>query len=29
VAVAEVSDNPEVQQAREKYETAKAKERHF
>jgi 3D-(3,5/4)-trihydroxycyclohexane-1,2-dione acylhydrolase (decyclizing) len=29
VAVAEVSDNPEVQQARENYVSAKAKERHF
>ncbi len=29
VAVAEVSDNPAVQQAREKYEAAKARERHL
>jgi 3D-(3,5/4)-trihydroxycyclohexane-1,2-dione acylhydrolase (decyclizing) len=29
VAVAEVSENPSVQQARENYVTAKAKERHF
>jgi 3D-(3,5/4)-trihydroxycyclohexane-1,2-dione acylhydrolase (decyclizing) len=29
VAVAEVSDNPEVQAARAKYEAAKAKERWF
>jgi 3D-(3,5/4)-trihydroxycyclohexane-1,2-dione acylhydrolase (decyclizing) len=29
VAVAEVSDNPAVQEARENYEEAKAKERHF
>jgi len=29
VAIAEVSDNPAVQQAREKYETAKVRERHL
>jgi 3D-(3,5/4)-trihydroxycyclohexane-1,2-dione acylhydrolase (decyclizing) len=29
VAVAEVSDNPAVQQAREQYEQAKAKEQHY
>jgi 3D-(3,5/4)-trihydroxycyclohexane-1,2-dione acylhydrolase (decyclizing) len=29
VAIAEVSDNPAVQEARKNYEIAKAKERHF
>jgi 3D-(3,5/4)-trihydroxycyclohexane-1,2-dione acylhydrolase (decyclizing) len=29
VAVAQVSDNPDVQQARQKYETAKKKQRHY